>query len=360
MRPVHVVILVLAGAIGGAVVMRVVERPRMVAEVEVPAPPQPVPVAPLPVVQQPGVPPAAAAPSPAQSQAKPEPFQPAPPVEPKATPETRTARSHYPAPPARRLRRVPPPPANPRPLVVAKVEPHVLSPAVSTVPAAPTESAPTASPQPNQPQENQPQENQAQENPTPQAPPAAPHPENVTPPAPRQPHTVTLNAGLLIPVRLLDGLSSERNTPGDRFIATMDRDLVVDGFIIVERGARVEGRVVAVERAGKVNGAATLAVELTRLHTSDRQTVDIETDPFEQRVQADHREDAEKLGAGAAIGAIVGAIAGGGKGAAIGAGVGGGAGAGAVLLTRKPATLPSETRISFRLRTPVALTEKLD
>ena len=353
MRPVHVVILVLAGAIGGAVIMKVVERPRMVAEVEVPAPPQPLPIAPLPV-QQPTAPPPGAAMASAQPQTKPEPFLP-PPVEPKTAPAVRTARSRHPQSRPGRVRRVPPPPANPRPLVVAKVEPHVLSPAAPPAPAAPPESTPAASPQPNPAQDNR-----SQENPTPQAPPAPPHPENVTPPAPRQPHTVTLNAGLLIPVRLLDGLSSERNTPGDTFTATMDRDLVVDGFIIVERGARVEGRVVAVERGGKVNGSATLAVELTRLHTSDRQSVDIETDPFEEHVQADYREDAEKLGAGAAIGAVIGALAGGGKGAAIGAGVGGGAGAGAVLLTRKPANLPSETRIRFRLRTPVTLTEKLD
>jgi hypothetical protein len=170
---------------------------------------------------------------------------------------------------------------------------------------------------------------------------------------------VTLNAGLLIPVRLVDGLSSERNSPGDTFLATMDRELVVDGFVIAERGARVEGRVVASDRGTKTGGSATLSVELIRLHTSDRQTVPIETDRFEKRVQPDHRQDAEKVGAGVAIGAIIGAIAGGGKGAAVGAGVGGGAGAGDVLLTRKPATLPSETRVTFRLRSPVALTEKI-
>jgi hypothetical protein len=69
--------------------------------------------------------------------------------------------------------------------------------------------------------------------------------------------------------------------------------------------------------------------------------------------------DAAKVGGAAAVGAVIGGIAGGGKGAAIGAGVGGGAGAGDVLLTRgKPATLPSETRLSFRLRTPVTITEK--
>ena len=71
------------------------------------------------------------------------------------------------------------------------------------------------------------------------------------------------------------------------------------------------------------------------------------------------RPTPRRSAARAAVGAIIGAIAGGGKGAAIGAGVGGGAGAGDVLLTRgKPVTFPSETRISFRLRTPVTITEQ--
>ena len=194
----------------------------------------------------------------------------------------------------------------------------------------------------------------------PPPPPAVSQPENVTPPAPPQPevHSVTLNAGMLIPVRLVDGLSSERNSPGDPFTATLYRELVVDGWVIAEKGARVEGRVVSADRGTKVNGGAALTVELIRLHTSDRQIVGIKTDPFETHVLPNHTTDAEKVGAGAAIGAIIGALAGGGKGAAVGAGVGGGAGAGDVLLTRQPATLPSETRITFRLRNSVVLTER--
>jgi hypothetical protein len=147
--------------------------------------------------------------------------------------------------------------------------------------------------------------------------------------------------------------------PGDTFVATIDRELVVDGFVIAERGARVEGRVAAVNRGTKTNGGASLSVELTRLNTSDRQTVSIETEPFQKHMETDHRQDLEKVGAGAAIGAVIGAMAGGGKGAAIGAGVGGGAGAGDVMLTRKSATLPSETRLTFRLRAPVKLTENI-
>jgi hypothetical protein len=57
---------------------------------------------------------------------------------------------------------------------------------------------------------------------------------------------------------------------------------------------------------------------------------------------------------------VIGALAGGGKGAAIGAGVGGGAGAGAVVATRGyAAKLPSETRVTFRLKAPVTITERL-
>jgi len=165
---------------------------------------------------------------------------------------------------------------------------------------------------------------------------------------------------MLLPVRLVDGLSSERNAPGDAFLATLDQELVVDGFVIAERGAPVEGRVVASDPGGKTKGVAGIAVELTRLHTSDGQSVAIRTDSFERHAEQRRGDDVQKVAVGAAIGAAVGAVAGGGKGAAIGAGVGGAAGAGDVMLTRgKPATLPSETRIGFRLRSPLTLTERL-
>src|SRR5206468_9235662 len=94
-------------------------------------------------------------------------------------------------------------------------------------------------------------------------PPARTEPEHATPPPPAAPapHRVTLNAGTLIPVRLVDGLTAERNMPGDLFTATLDKPVVVDGFVIAERGARVEGRVVSSDRGGKVSGVSSLGVE---------------------------------------------------------------------------------------------------
>jgi hypothetical protein len=66
------------------------------------------------------------------------------------------------------------------------------------------------------------------------------------------------------------------------------------------------------------------------------------------------------VAAAAGVGAIIGAIAGGGKGAAIGAGAGGAAGGGGVVATRdKAISLPTETKVGFRLSAPVTITEQL-
>jgi len=98
-------------------------------------------------------------------------------------------------------------------------------------------------------------------------------------------------------------------------------------------------------------GGAALAVALTLLHTSDGQSVPIQTESVFRRADETHGTDAVKVGAGAAIGAAIGAIAGGGKGAAIGALVGvtaGAIGAGASGNNRD-IELPSESALTFAL-----------
>jgi len=104
-----------------------------------------------------------------------------------------------------------------------------------------------------------------------------------------------------------------------------------------------------------------LSISIVRLATADGQNIRIRTEPFAKDATSSTGTDAAKIGGGAAIGAIIGAIAGGGKGAAIGAGAGGAVGAGDVLLTRgKPAEIPVETRVSFRVQDSVTITERLD
>jgi hypothetical protein len=177
----------------------------------------------------------------------------------------------------------------------------------------------------------------------------------------RAPHTVTLAAGTMLPVRIGEKLSSARNQVGDIFLATLTQPLVIDGWVIAERGARVEGRIVDNIPAGRVKGVARLGISLVRLATADGQNIHVHTEPFVQDGPTSTGTDAAKIGAGAAIGAIIGALAGGGKGAGIGAGAGGAAGTGDVLWTRgKPAEIPVETRVSFKVQDSVTITERLN
>ena len=241
--------------------------------------------------------------------------------------------------------------------------PPVVEPAAPVRKRAPEQSRPIApsqrmseSPAPSQPVQ------QAQT--TPPAPvvsaPVVEVPRQVEPPPPPPPaRRVTLTAGTLLPVRLIETVSSDRNHPDDTFTASLDEPLVIDGFVVAEKGARVEGRIVSTQEAGRVKGLSSIALELTRLVTSDGQNVEISTDSFTKAGPESKGSDAAKIGGAAAIGAAIGAIAGGGKGAAIGAGVGGAAGTGGVIATRgKAAVLASETKISFRLSQSVTITER--
>jgi hypothetical protein len=91
-------------------------------------------------------------------------------------------------------------------------------------------------------------------------------------PAARNAPSVTLAAGTLLPVRIGENLSSARNQLGDSFSATLTQPLVIDGWVIAERGARVEGRIVD-------KGASHLEISIVRLALSDGQNVLIQTEP---------------------------------------------------------------------------------
>lgn len=237
-----------------------------------------------------------------------------------------------------------------------KPSPAPRKPAQPVEQARVSEPAPVASPAPvARPAQPEPVAAPAAPEPAPAAPPVSPAPE-----PPRQPHSVTIPAGTLITVRLAETLTTERQQTGDVFLATLDQPLVADGFAIAERGAKVKGTVAESQQSGRVRGLALISLQLTSLHTSDGQEVRISTERFSKQADKSVGDDAKKVGIGAALGAAIGAIAGGGKGAAIGAGVGGAAGAGTVAATRgKPAELPVETRLTFRLAEPVTITERL-
>jgi hypothetical protein len=164
-----------------------------------------------------------------------------------------------------------------------------------------------------------------------------------------------------VSIRLDEALSTERSFQGDQFRATLDAPIVVDGLVIAEKGSRAMGRVVEIDKGGRVKGVAELGIELTQLNTADGQKIQLQTESVRKQANTERRKDAAKVGAVAGLGAIIGAIAGGGKGAAIGAGAGGAAGAGGIAATRgKAAEFPVESKITFRLRDSITITERLN
>jgi len=218
-------------------------------------------------------------------------------------------------------------------------------------------SQPAASPVPQQPvAKNDPPPTpipqQAQQQPV-----AAARPAQPTPP---QPMKVTLAEGSVLAVRVGETLSSEKNESGDSWSGTLAQPLVINGLVIAERGAQVEGRVTDVKRAGRVKGVANMTVALTRLTTADGQRINLQTSGISRAGKDETKRDVGKVAIASGIGAAIGAIAGGGKGAGIGAGAGAGAGTGVVLATRGgPAVIANETLLSFRVSEPVTITEKL-
>lgn len=209
----------------------------------------------------------------------------------------------------------PPPVRRARPVVIAHESEPSPMPAsrptpIPDPPPPPVVTAPPApAPQPEAPALPPPQ--------MPQTPPQMPQT--------RTPNTVTIQPGTILAVRIGETISSARNEVGDGFVATLERPLVIDGFVIAERGSRVEGRVVETQHPGRANGPSNLGVELVEISTSDSQRVPVRTATFKKESATSN----------------------------------GGDWANVVLTRGKPAEIPAETRMNFRIREPITVTEHL-
>jgi len=170
-------------------------------------------------------------------------------------------------------------------------------------------------------------------------------------PAPVPP--VTIPEGTALKIRTTTAISTNSHKAGDSFQASLAEALVVGGNEIAARGAAVKGAVASSDPGGRVKGRARLAIRLTSVELASGEILNIDTNSYARLAPGTKKQDAIKVGAGSGAGAAIGAVAGGGAGAAIGALAGAGAGTGYVLATRgAPATIGSETVISFRLRSP--------
>ena len=164
---------------------------------------------------------------------------------------------------------------------------------------------------------------------------------------------------------------------GTEIVATLDNRLSTrdaraeDPFTLTVvspgqfQGARIDGRLLGVDRSGRVAGRSDITFDFDRIRFRNGRSTD-----FDGTIQSVRTPDGDNLhventnvgedesqtsrtatrtGVGAAIGAVIGAITGGGQGAAIGAAVGGAAGAGSVIVQGRD-DLNLEAGSEFRIR----------
>jgi hypothetical protein len=221
---------------------------------------------------------------------------------------------------------------------------------------------PAASPEANAngpAQADRPQD--ANEAPAPAPPPAA-APQDTAPPQNSAeanqplPPALTLPAGTVIQVRTNEWLSTSRNLPGDGFNASLAQPVIVNGWVVAQRGQSVLGRVTMVQ---KDHGTTKLGVQLSELTFVDGQLLPIQTQLKQTSAGTDYGRNVGIVGTTTGTGAVIGAIAGGGQGAAVGAGIGALAGLGVITTHGNPTVIPPESLLTFELVAPVTIsTEK--
>lgn len=189
-------------------------------------------------------------------------------------------------------------------------------------------------------------------------PPPAP---NRYPPPDRYPSNDPGPVGLVVPVdtavkiRMIDAVNSDTARTGQTFRASLDEPIYVNGQQVVPRGADVLTKLVASQQSGKIEGRTELTLGLSTITVNGR-PIDVTSTDFTSESGSRGARSAGVIGGTAALGAIIGAVAGGGKGAAIGAGSGAAVGTGAEVLTSgQKVRIPSETRLTFRLQSPMQL-----
>ncbi len=170
------------------------------------------------------------------------------------------------------------------------------------------------------------------------------------------PLQLTIKSGTFVTVRINQVLDSDHSQAGDAFTATLERPIVVDGFVVAQTGQTIEGRVTEATKAGRAKGVSHLAVQLTDLTLVDGQQAPLQSQMITRTGPTSVGRDAGAIAGTTAVGAAAGAIGAGGTGAAIGAGAGAVVGTVGVLLTRgRPTIITPESVLTFQIQAPITV-----
>lgn len=188
----------------------------------------------------------------------------------------------------------------------------------------------------------------------PPPPPAPPASRSVTaaPSVASSSPSVTIPSGTVLTVRMIDSIDTDVTGAGERFRASVDDPVVVDGKVVIPRNADATVQVMRVEQSGKISGSDEVALKLYNV-TVNGTPYELATEYAEVKGEGQGKRTAKTTAVTTGVGAVLGGIIGGGKGAAIGAGAGAATGVAVSAARGKTLRIPSETRLDFELRAPL-------
>jgi hypothetical protein len=222
-------------------------------------------------------------------------------------------------------------------------------------------------PEPTPPRVEQPRAPQRNTPPAPRPAPPQPQPAPQAPAPAPQPRVVTstVPVGTNMALTLNETLSTETNRVGDSFTATLQSALTDgSGNVVVPAGATVRGRLTQVDKSGHVGetGMIKLAFEAVSFggNSYPIDATVVRANP-QRSNRTSTREQATKIGAGAAAGAVLGRVLGKDtrstvKGAVIGAAAGTAVAMGTADVD---VVLPAGSDLVIRLDTPVEVRRKM-
>jgi hypothetical protein len=89
---------------------------------------------------------------------------------------------------------------------------------------------------------------------------------------------VTIPGGTAVTIRMVDTIDSGTANVGDTFEFKADDDVVVNGYVVIARGAAGHGTVTKVDRAGTHGHPGSLGIQLDYVYAVDGEKIRLDTD----------------------------------------------------------------------------------
>lgn len=159
---------------------------------------------------------------------------------------------------------------------------------------------------------------------------------------------VMIPNGTAFRIRTIDPIDVDVAQAGMKFRGSLDDPIMINGEVVVPRGADVVLVASKVQQGGRMKGSDVLELKVNSILIRGRK-YPVVTSLAQTKTDGEGKKTTRKVVGGAGLGAIIGGIAGGGTGAAIGA-LAGGAGGTILAASGQPhLKVPSETRLEFKL-----------